>query len=103
MLTKKRKEVIDNMVFTDKDIKFLKLWLKIPNYGKRNTCPWGNAVTMNKPCEIICHIVFSDLKDMNSCPCNEVKLYEVMNTIKYALKIKISLWDKFVRMYNYTK
>lgn len=101
MIPKERKIIIDAIKFNDVDHKCLRAWLKIPNHAKRKTCPWVSGFTGRKPC-VVCNTIFPKLFPTNDCPCNRNELYEVMNTVKYILKIKPTLWDRFVSMYNST-
>jgi hypothetical protein len=100
MIPKKRKEIIDAIEFNNVDHKCLKVWLKIPNHSKRKTCPWESGYTGRKPC-VICFTIFLKSRQTNSCPCNCNELYDIMNTVKYILKIKPLLWDKFVTWYHF--
>lgn len=102
MIPIERVDIIDSIKFTDADRKCLKVWLKIPNHSKRKICPWSEGYNGRKPC-VICNTIFPKSHKTNACPCARERLYDVMNTVKYILKIKPTLWDRFVNMYNSTK
>jgi hypothetical protein len=90
---------IDDIVFTNKDIKALREWLKLEDKAKVDCCPFKRFNrSRNHYCENICGRIY--VLDRQQCPCKVYGIKEVIKNTKHVVRNNPTLGDRFKRWSN---